>query len=270
MYNKPNAFAGVTPDIDIMSSLLCNLEEGSQLGWNFLPCIFVLFPMSCGIDISPVACVFVLSPLSYVVGLSLWPVSLSSFLHTLSCVIGCVVVLFPMSCVIDLWPVSLSSFLCPVSSVVGLCLCALVLCCCPLSYVLCLCPLSYVLCHWPSLGEWKQMAVSTLCPVSLLHGSPMLPVATLPPTREPPTYRIQVDIPATNIDIPYFHQFSRFLVVWTIQSWDTLPNQDIFGPSYLDSHAQSYGVILDIVQEVNGSFTPKFRWCCDLNHYQLW
>ena len=75
-------------------------------------------------------------------------------------------------------------------------------------------PLSHVLCPVSLAFSWRVKADGGIDPLSCVAAprlstvGPMLPVATLPPPQEPPTYSTQVDIPTINIS----HQFSPWQV----------------------------------------------------------
>ena len=89
---------------------------------------------------------------------------------------------------------------------------------CPVSYVLC--PMSPVLCSVSCVvgllleNGGRVKADGGIDPLSCVAAprlstvGPMLPVATLPPPQEPPTYSTQVDIPTIDIS----HQFSPWQV----------------------------------------------------------
>ena len=99
----------------------------------------------------------------------------------------------------------LSHVLCPVSLAFS---CQMSDVMCPVSCVLF--PLSCFLCPVSLAFSWRVKADGGIDPLSCVAAprlstvGPMLPVATLPPPQEPPTYSTQVDIPTTNIDIPHF------------------------------------------------------------------
>ena len=141
----------------------------------------------------------------------------------------------------------LSHVLCPVSLAFS----------CQMSDVMChvscvLCPVSFVLFPMScviglllaSESRWRYRP-SVLCRCSTaLHGrSNASSCHTASATGT--TYLLDTGRYSHHQHFSPIFTLASFLVVWTIQFWDTLPDQDIFGPSYIVSHTQCCGVILD-------------------------